>query len=488
MGSHEPLHDLLAQAALGTGWPTLHAMAPDEGVLHRLRAALEGVLGPLPQAEVLVPWAEEPWELRVDLPGLTAERWERVRGLSADVVLRPGLRPGPRVAEDEGVRLRDALEVDGIEAVLYADEEGALAPDLAWPRRADAEVEALEAELAEAVRSVDPALAFRSDRGPDTVAPVVHRSTGRFGVQVSFDAGSAEHRDALLAAVGKVVRARARHPRLRLAPDLLWDVRLDALQLTTWIVGPAADALPGDDLVGPGLTPEDPTGLLVDPSQCEELEIQVLPAGPEVHDAVVHRVLQAFGGEAWPGGPPRWLRTSSGWHFVPTWRALREDVGPQLLDRLRALAGVGGVDGVRLVPGEPAGLGEAWRWADPAWTWAGRRCFLRVRDGLSDRDRLPAADDRRGTPRDVELAAAVQRATPLVRGGRPIVDGAGREGLEIVLDPRTFAEEPLRSALRALGEVDHPSLAPVAHLAHRADHTVVRVWFRSESPEAPTWR
>src|SRR5690606_37685181 len=99
-----------------------------------------------------------------------------------------------------------------------------------------------------------------------------------------------------------------------------------------------AAALPGDDLVGEGLTPRDPSGLLADPSQCEELEIQVLPAGPEAHDAVVSRALEGFGGEGWRGGAPRWLRAPSGWRFAPTWRVLREAVGPPLVERLLALA------------------------------------------------------------------------------------------------------------------------------------------------------
>lgn len=508
MTDPDPLDTLATQAALASGWPTLHVYAADEAHLAAARSAVEATLGPLPQADEIEPWDEDDddprWELRVDLPDLDpanlpplhlalqpwAHRW------------RPGHREGARAAMDLGARFHDRLEAGGIVAHQLLHEDGPLSLDLARARGGDDALAELEAELAHAVRRVDPAVTFRSDRGDDTVAPVVHRATGRFGVQLSFGADTFEgldgdevlaRRRALVAALGDVLRARASHPHVRLAPDLLWDTPLGGLDLTAWFVARSVPALPADDTIQPGLSPSADAlaALWADPSQSEDLELQVVPVQPSMHEAVAVRVAEALRGSDARGAAPRWLRAPR-WVFCPVWRVS----GPLPLADLAALEGVAAV---RVVPGEPKGVGDLWPVAVPAWTWGPLRCLLRLRDGLFDRDRLPEAGPRGRRPRDAEVEIQVFAALvaseepagllPSAPGpGQPIVDVTGREGLEFAFDARAFAEAPLRSALRAIGAAGHPDLAPVAHYAHRHDRTVVRLWYRGETIEPPRWR
>jgi hypothetical protein len=54
---------------------------------------------------------------------------------------------------------------------------------------------------------------------------------------------------------------------------------------------------------------------------------------------------------------------------------------------------------------------------------------------------------------------------------------AGRHGLEYRFDRSSFTRERLHPILHALCAVRDPDLAPMGTWAHRASHTVVRLWF-----------
>lgn len=515
--SAHPLAPLQTLAALASGWPTLHLFGDDEASVEAALTALQALLGPLPQADLIEPWSpddpEPRWELRVDLPDLSAETWHAIQQHLPDAILVPGLREGARAAQDLGLLHLEPLHAgDGLIAWMPGDEEGSLTPDLARARGADAQIQDLEVELAHAIRAIDPAIAFRSDRGPDTVQPVVHRQTGRFGIQLTFGPETFEgldgdavaaRRQALLTALSSVLARRASHPLVRLAPDVRWDVPLGGLSLLAWILAPAVPALPVDSDVPPGLSPTDPalTALLADPSQLESIELQVVPTTPAAHDRVVEQITATLSHDG-PvrGALPRWLRVGGRWVFCPIWQVPTPDVGPELRPLLDQLAALDEVAALRVVPGEPCGLGDVWSVCQPAWTWGPLHALVRVRDALTDRDRLPEAAGRPRHPRDAQVevqafAALVAAGEPagLLPGapgpGRAIVDSAGREGLEFSFDARSFSAEPLRSTLSALGAVGHPELAPVSFYAHRHDRTVVRLWFRAtQDGDPPRWR
>ncbi len=506
LSADHPLADLQAQAALASGWPTLHVFRPSEARLLRARHVVEDLLGPLPQADVIEPWdvsdPDEPWELRIDLPGLHPAVWDAVRATlgeldGASPVLVPGLRDGARDARDQGWLQDEIVAAGGLEArmPLGADGERVM-PDLQVGQADDA-VCALEHEVAAALQARGVTAPFASDRGPDTLTPVVHRDTGRFGVQARFSPDALEAldgdalralREGVVAAFADCVRARADQP-VRLAPDLTWETRW-GLAVTAWLIGPAAPGLPGDAPIGVGVSPfagvvDRWTTLL--PGWVEDVEVQVLPETAGLHDAVVDAVMGAAAERDLPllGGRPRWLLRlgvdGTEPVFAPTWRVA---AGRPVGDVVDALAGLPGVDAVRLVPGEPAGLGEAWQQSRPAWQIGGARWFQRIRDGLSDRDRLPHVSERARAPRDEEVEHALAHlmkrgggAAPVARP-RAIVDDAGRQGLEVWLDPRALGEAGLRRALDAAGAVAHDDLAPLGHWGYREAIPLLYLWFR----------
>jgi len=498
-----PLSDLQALAALATGWPTLHVFRPDEPSLLRARRAIEDLLGPLPQADLIEPWdpsdPEDPWELRIDLPELSPARWVALYGSLASLpgpapVLVPGKRDGDREAWDQGWLVADTVAVDGVFAVRTQRANGSvLVPDL-QRARADEAVLGLEADLVAAVQSARVGLAFASDAGPDTVTPVIHRETGRFGVQMAFtndEPVARQAREGLLAAVGRVVHNREHHPVLRLAPDLSWDDRL-GLKLTAWIIGPAAPGLPGDSPVEPGVTPFPGTlrpllaglGGLV-----EDLEVHVVPRTPADHEAVADSVgtLIAASDLPWRGSRPRWLRRGSSPVYTPTW-AVPVDTGAATLSSVFAgIADLPGVESVRLVPGEPTGLGEAWQQARPSWHLGAARWLMRVRDVLTDRDRLPEVTERRPDPRDAAVAATVTDRVTRAAGARlvdrpfkAVTDSTGRAGIEVRLDAQGRLEGPLRRSLDALASIEHADLCSVAWWGYREGLPIV--WLAYKTP------
>ncbi len=469
---------LTTRAALASGWPRLWVMAPDEAEMLEARRIVEAILGPVPQADELEPWESgEAWLLRVDLPGVDEDDLARVVAqLGAAARLEPADPPGITEALDRGVLLADEIGDDVVARMLVDPAEGPVRIDLLRAATPDPELLELEAELVAALVEQDPALAPRSDRGPDTLAPVVARSTGRIGVELDVE----DRRDEALRAVAHVVRARARRGGLQLQPVGAWDTRLGRLQLVLWLVAPPAAALPGDGRVRSGPPPLSWLDTLRRdaPGMVEDLEVQVVPASAGDHDAVAREVGAVASRAGWLGGRPRWLTTALGPAFAPVWRAR-----PDQLVHVSSAAAVPRVYGVRVVPGEPLGLAEGWPVIDPAWRLVGDRCFARLRDARLGRDRLERVDERDADERDHVAAAEIPQDV------RPIVDRRGRRGLEVELGAGALREEGLAPALEAAGAVGHPDVSGIGTLGFLARGARLRLWYRDPvSPGPRVWR
>lgn len=458
------LAGLSEAAALASGWPVLELEAASEADLDATLAALQEILGPLPQADIVEPWDDdEPYQVFVDLPGLSPEDWARVQDGVPAARLVPGSRPHEREAADLEQRGIERLDGD-VSATMAFDllEGGVLGPDLTRrPAAVDAEIVALEAELTEAIREVDPALGFLSDRGPDTITPVLWRSTGRFGFELAFPGVTPdpERRAELLAALGRVVAARADHPVLRLAPDLKFDVRA-GLSFVLFAIGPAAPGLPGD---GPWRS-----WIPVDEGLLASAEVEVLVPADE-HDAAVLAVTDLARENGWIAGRSRWVRVDGVWRFVPVWHA------PLVPAELP--------DHGRFVPGVALGLEDRWTVLQPYHHVGSTRTITRLRDGRSDRDWLRRVAGEKVGDLHRPLMDALERTKPLFPGLaetlgaiRGVRDITGRLGAEIRLNHRAEREKSFRVALDAIGGVDVPGWASVAWVGFRSDGPVVQLW------------
>ena len=265
----DPLHPPLAVAALASAWPRLRVLADREAAVLDALTTLQRVAGDVPQADVIEPFdpdAGEPWELRCDLPDLSADTWQALRDALRhhEHELSPGAPPEVTRADDLGVRLCDWLDGDGLSArMIVGTADGEQSLDLRRSSRADADIEVLERQLAEALHEAHPSLRLTSDRGHDTVTPVVHRTSGRLGLELYIgpEVWQGLNGDEVLAlrrtavdALASVVHERRLHPTLQLAPDVLWGTRLGGMVLLVWIVAAHVGALPGDEPVASGLS------------------------------------------------------------------------------------------------------------------------------------------------------------------------------------------------------------------------------------------
>jgi len=361
-----------------SGWPTLHVAVADQHALNTTLAELIGVLGPLPQADVIEPFAEgdgEPWELRVALPGLSPEGWAAIATvLPTDSTLSASTSAAVYTADDLGLRLVDYLSAGGIEARQHsAGDGGAIWPELARAATADDAITELELDLGRALQAVGPAVHMRSDRGEDTVTPVIRRSDGRLGVEIVIGGlgTDLDQRERALAAVASVIEARVSHD-LALAPDVLWDCPLGSLRFLVWLVAPPAAPLQGALEVNGPLTgrPDLPF---------DTCEIQVVPAAD--HAATIAAVAPVAEAHGWTGADPRWLTHNGRPTFCPVWRST-EPCDARDIDMLPEVAAV------RVVPAEPTGLAGSWPAIEPHWWDVDGRFFVRFRDRIYDRDCL----------------------------------------------------------------------------------------------------
>ncbi len=498
-----PLSELQAQAALATGWPTLHVFGPDEATVESAQRVVEQSLGSLAQADIIAPWdetdADEPWELRIDLPGLAAEQWAAVRsGLgSAGITARlvAGMLPGRRAAEDQQRRAVEEIVAGGLAARLWFDPEhgGVLGPELSSQGEIGAVVRTLEKQLAAQIDQVGPGLGFR-------IETVRDRHSGRLGVLLVFSP-ELEHlpgneldstRVAIVRAIADVVTARASHPALKLAPDVLWDTRL-GLSFTLWFVAAPAPRFPVDAVAAPGAHPAKFERFMAGlDGLSEELEIQVVPE-PDSHELAVADVskLIEMSGLDWLGALPRWLWTDSGPVFCPVWRAPEADA-TAVAEALAAVAEAPTVYSVRAVPGEPTGMGELWHTIDPGFWQYGARCFARYHDGVLDRDRLEPVTDRDRDPADERTSMALSVALKgrpelpvLERGkqgqiGRAVVDASERQGLELRFEDPSCADPVVLAKLfRALSRIRAEHTATLIPFAFRGSALVLRLWYRT---------
>jgi hypothetical protein len=473
----EPFDRLAAAAAIASGWPVLEVEPSSEADLDATLATLERFFGPLPQADIVEPWDDEPFAVIVDLPGLTSDDWALLRAELPDARLVPGPRPHEREAVDLQQRGVEVLAGDVAAAMAFdLVEGGILGLDLA--RRSgvgDPELPALEAELADAIRSVDPSLSSISDRGPDTVTPVIWRSTGRFGFELSFPGQTPEPevRLALVNAVASVLRARADHPTLRLAPDVRFDVRA-GFSLVVFAIANAIPPLPGD---GPwrSWVPVD-EGLLAG----AEVELNV---DADHHEAGVHEIAPLAEAHGWVGGRARWVRIDGGrWRFLPVWHA---PLAPTPLP-----------DAARYVPGVALGLEDRWAVVQPLYHVGICRTIVRLRDGRSDRDWLRRVAGEPITDAHRPLIAELERMKPLVPGFaetlaaiRGIRDITGRLGAEVRLNGRAERESGFRAAMEALGQVHVDGWASVGWVGFRSEGPLVQLWRVESGPRdiAPEW-
>lgn len=494
--ANHPFADLQAQAALAGGWPVLALPGASREALEEKIAAIEENFGAMPQAVALAPWGEEPWTLQVEVPHWGAEDWLAFHAQFPEATLSLGVPAGTAVALAQGQRVEEGLEGGGIRAVLAfdADHGGVVEPE--WARRPlDPEALALEASLVARFREVDPRLVTQDAVG------VVDRQTGRFGLQLTVPDAVWEPlegeallrlREAAVAVVAAEVEARRTHPRVRLAPDLLWDTRA-GLTLTLWLIAPAAQAIPGDLVCNPSIW-RDAAGIGRLDGHAECVEIQLIPSEFSDHDRAVEAALPVAAAHDLLGAPPRWMNIEGQWAFCPVWCAHPGGA----LAAAEALAGLAGVRRVRVLPGEPRGLGEVWTQSTPAWFESVNLVFLRVRDGLECRDRRLKRTPREKDTRDLSVESALYTAaSECTRGAsvqmaayglaRAISDSAGRNGLEISLDPlESLNPRALTLTLEALGRAAPDTLNALANLAFR-DGVWVQLWYRGSSEEPPIW-
>lgn len=496
-------------AALATRRPALHVFASSESVILGAARVTEAVLGPLPQADTFEPSASEPWEWRCDLPDLTIDAWVRVADalhqLDVYVELRPELPRGLREAIDLQVIDVEAIHAGPVVARMYFDSErGAIVrPDCARRSASEDDVELMElaTELELAVRSVDPALTIASDRGPGRVQPVVHRSTGRFGVELFLPNTTwvelpgdevALRREQLVAALGRLIEQRVDHPVAPIAPDLVWDQRL-GLAFIAWIVAPSVSAMPGDAPIEAGQIAEG-SAIAALASQCEGVELEAVPESAEVHERMALRIAQYAEGLDLPlrGANPRWVGFHGASRFAAAWEAPPE---AQVAAVAHAWLDLDGVRTVRVVPHRPFGL-EDWEFVDAAWVAGKYRWFLRAHQGRTDRDTLPATKPRALDAEDGLLLDAAVMAIDGFPGAihalapvppSAVHDSSGRRGLEFRLSTAAARADVLMPLLDALANHPLVGAAALGTWGWRSEGGVVQLWQLGESDEPPVW-
>jgi hypothetical protein len=492
LAAHHELAPLQARAALATGWPTLHLDAATESAALAAHDTLVGVVGPVPQADLLEPSDDEaPWRLRVDLPWLAPETWDALQRALPTAVLAPGRSAGAQEAHDQLALLEE--EIAGAVAPVDALRGGLCLPELC-EEDPDPPAAQVATALVAAAQAVSPGLVRHPS---EAVSFVRHRHTGRRGWRLTLpdavleglagDALAALRRD-VVEAVWGVVRAR-RDADVALAPDLLWDPRL-GFSVIAWRAGPPGPALPGDGVIGRG--PRHLPGAVS--TRIHALEVQVVPREPTDHDALGLDLSERLGPPL-VGGPSRWVPASVDGRmrpvFVPTWRAPATEAAA-LEAALVPLADHPGVADLRVVPVDPLGLEEVHPFLDPCWRPGPLRTAVRWRDGLADRDRIVAAIPRDRAPADAPLeqalAGVLARSPAAGVVPRAVVDDVDRPGHHLRL-PSGWLHAPalLAWVLDALLAADLPGVDPVLDLALPASGPEIALWHDVTDARPPTW-
>jgi hypothetical protein len=349
-----------------------------------------------------------------------------------------------------------------VRRLLEADEPRQM--DLHRAHAADPELLRLEGVLA---AGVAPYPLVAEERGTALIG-VVHRPTGRVGVEVWVGGEAVVARDRVLASLAAAVAAEP-----LLVPELSFDEVLGALVVRAWLAVPAAAALPGDaDLAA---EPPDPAWWGDRIGHAADVEVQVVPA-PAAHDAVVEAVGAVLGAAGLAGGPARWVTEAGRPRFAASWVGELPEAAV-----LAAVSAVPGVDRVRVVAGVPYGLDAAWPVLEPAWRTVSGVHWQRCHDPVPDRDRAEEVVDREAEPRDHAAAAAV------VADVRPVLDTSGRRGLEVRGGPETFAEAGL-VALLADAAMPDPGLSRIGTFGFDHRGAWSRRWWRDGvDPGARRW-
>ncbi len=448
--------------AAATGRVRARGEAPDEAAALALLASIEGVVGPAPWAFVLEP-AEEgsPWEVRVDLPDPGT-----ALGVAAlpGVALEPAEPPGLVEALDRGWLAEEREVLSGVVVRRLLDGDEARQPDLHRARATDPELARLEGVLAAAAA---PFPLVAEDRGAALI-PIVHRPTGRVGVECWVGGDALPERRRVLEALAAAV---ATEPLL--VPELGFDESMGALVVRAWLAVPAAAGLPADaDLAD---EPHDPAWWGDRIGHAPDVELQVVP-DPAAHDAVVEAVGALLGAADLAGGPPRWVTIAGARRFAASWVGELPDAAV-----LAAARAVPGVERVRVVAGVPYGLDATWPVLEPAWRTVAGVHWQRCHDPVPDRDRWEEVTDRDADDRDHAAADAVTADV------RPILDSSGRRGLEVRGGPEAFAEAGLVALLRDAA-TEHPGLSRIGTFAFDRRGAVARRWWRDGvDPGARRW-
>jgi hypothetical protein len=478
------IHRASLVAAVASGVPRLRVLERSEPRIESVLSAIEASLGPLPQADIIEPSdARDPdWELRVDLPELSA----------ADaLLLDESLAATPHAwsaastqaataAADAGLLLEDDL-VHGVHARCLSVAQGLVTPDLWRAPTTDPSIRSTEAALVQALCTADPRLVLQGPAGIDTVQTVVHRSTGRAALELWFTPacfegldGDAVHglRATALSAIAEVVAAPGDVP---LDPNLLWWPHLGGTTFLVFLATKPGAALPADQAIQSSAEPEPSAlgALIADEGFCHDLELQLLEADP---NRATEHLLQAGATDA-VGASPRWVDAAGSPVFASTWRIPCTAASLSFLNKLP--------DAFRLVPGLPVGLDEEERWTQKLVHWGPERVAVRLRDGAYDEDREPVTLPRPLTAADTGLLPHIIRALgPHAaqmgpEGVLAVVGSDGRHGLRIDL-PRS-AIAGAQAWLEALTTFQHPSVAAWVDVAFpRARGVRLHVWARME--------
>lgn len=432
LDADHPLFDLQTLSAVHHGRARLIVATPDDRTVAAAQAILQehaperlDDAAGLPLAVVAHPnlrdWADAArLTRRLAQAGLT---WR----------LRSPETPGWTRAREEGRLRADLLDHDGILAVRWTGTDvGALPlPEVRRFQPTHSEIRALVAELRVALGTLPG----------DAVSVTVRMDHGGVGLRLlGLPAREPEARQAVWAAIGRVILARAAHATLRVAPVARWEDARLGLDLDLDLLIPASRGHPTADPPAAGVCPPELVATwLIDSDDLRELAA-AFPEGAPLDDH--------------------------------TWET---STRPDALS-------------LPVHPGRPRGDAphdvRAIAWHDGAG-WS-----IRWRHDLLDRDlvehttlRLADADDRRAIDRLIgrlQAAGIEPLGSADDRWVQPVADDGGRPGLAIWFPPLAEDWPSLRVAV--LPEADEPWI-PTVTVGAAPDRTLIHLWRRTEADD-----